>query len=401
MITPSLAIPVQPAAAGQAAGATAAEDSAAGTGVDFATLIGAGIRLTPGVTELGDHVTVAKKVAGSDDDKDAAALDPLALLEAIASGQITLDPKATAAAVAAAAATTPTQGPVHHGVVPLSAKTSDDARVAPQTGAIAPRVAHETVATAKATANANATRNLPQADTQNSKDASRDQRSAGDDSALPVTTTAASTQAIQTQAASAVAAKIELPEHAVETALTTTATASAQSLAAPTPAANRDMTAAVTQLERLSQPLGTSDWKDGLANRVVWMAKNDVQTASIQLNPPNLGPVEVRVTIVSDPGSPTSATVQFSAAHSATRDAIESSMPRLHEALRESGITLGNASVDSGNAGHARNQADSSGRQSSGNGTRGDGGESLANATSQPRSTPLVRGGTGLVDTFA
>jgi flagellar hook-length control protein FliK len=254
-------------------------------------------------------------------------------------------------------------------------------------------------ATVAAKTTTNSTNATPQPDAQNPKDLPRDKQAVADDGALPVTTTAVAAPAAQPQAAPASAVKVDLSERAPE--ITPTAAASAQALASPAPAANRNVPAAVTQLERLMQPVGTPAWNDGLANRVVWMARNDVQTASIQLNPPNLGPVEIKVTVVSDPGAPTSATVQFSAAHSATRDAIESSMPRLHDALRESGITLGNTSVDSGNAGQARQQAES-GRQSPGHGARADlGGETFADAAIQPRSTPLVRGGTGLVDTFA
>ncbi len=409
MITPSLAMPVQPAASGQTPGTGASNDSSGGGAeVDFATLIGAGIAMKPGAPDLGDTRGVVKKLHAGEDDKDATPVDPHALLDAIASGQITLDPKAAAAAAAAAGAATaagaaaPALAAAKPGTLAPQAKQFDDSRSAPQAGAIALHVARDTTVAAKTTTNA--AKATPQSDAQNLQDLPRDQQAVRDDGKLPVTTTTtAAAPAIQPQAGPAAAVKIELPERAPEITLTaaTAGAASTQVLTAPSPAANRNMAATVTQLERLMQPLGTPAWNDGLANRVVWMAKNDVQTASIQLNPANLGPVEIRVTLVSDPGSPTSATVQFSAAHSATRDAIESSMPRLHDALRESGITLGNTSVDSGNAGHARQQAES-GRQSSGNGARADlGGETFTDTGMQPRSTPLVRGGTGLVDTFA
>lgn len=408
MITPSLALPVQPAASGQAPGTGASNDSGDGAEVDFAALIGAGIAVKPGAPDLGDTRGVARKLHAGEDDKDATSVDPLALLDAIASGQITLDPKAAAAAAAAAAGAATAAGvaasaqsAAKPGTPTPQGKQSADSRTASQIGAIALHGARDATVAAKTTTNSAKT--TPQTDAQDPKDLPRDKQAVADEGTLPVTTTtAAATPAVQPQAGPAAAVKVDLPERAPEiTPTAASAAASAQALAGPAPAANRNAAAAVTQLERLMQPVGTPAWNDGLANRVVWMAKNDVQTASIQLNPPNLGPVEIKVTVVSDPGAPTSATVQFSAAHSATRDAIESSMPRLHDALRESGITLGNASVDSGNAGQARQQAES-GRQSPGHGARADlGGETFADTTMQPRSTPLVRGGTGLVDTFA
>lgn len=405
MITPSLAMPVQPAASGQTPGTGASNDSGDGAEVDFASLMGAGVAVKPGAPDLGDTRGVVKKLHASEDDKDAQSVDPLALLDAIASGQVTLDPKAAAAAAAASATAAGAAVPAH--ATPKSAtlpqaQLADDSRTAQQTGAITLHSARDAAAAAKTTTNA--AKATPQSDAQTPQDLPRDQKALREDAMLPVATTATATApAVQPQAAPAAAVKIELPERAPEitSSAATAAAASTQGLAAPAPAQNRNVAATVTQLERLMQPLGTPAWNDGLANRVVWMAKNDVQTASIQLNPPNLGPVEVRVTLVSDPGSPTSATVQFSAPHSATRDAIESSMPRLHDALRESGITLGNASVDSGNAGHARQQAES-GRHSSGNGARADLGTETFMDTGLPsRSTAPVRGGTGLVDTFA
>ena len=69
MITPSLAMPVQPAASGQTPGSGASNDS--GTEINFATLIGAGIAVKPGAPDLGDTRGVVKKLHAGEDDKDA------------------------------------------------------------------------------------------------------------------------------------------------------------------------------------------------------------------------------------------------------------------------------------------------------------------------------------------
>jgi flagellar hook-length control protein FliK len=74
----------------------------------------------------------------------------------------------------------------------------------------------------------------------------------------------------------------------------------------------------------------------------MWMANQNHQVAELHLNPPNLGPLEVRLTINNDQAS-----ALFVSQHSAVRDAIESAMPRLREMLADNGITLGNASVGS------------------------------------------------------
>jgi len=63
----------------------------------------------------------------------------------------------------------------------------------------------------------------------------------------------------------------------------------------------------------------------------------------LHVNPPELGPVEIRIAVDGDLRS--AATVQFVASQSATRDALEAGLPRLREMLAESGITLSEASV--------------------------------------------------------
>ena len=178
MITSSHALPVQPTASGHAAGTNASSVSGSAAEVDFAALIGAGIALKPGTPELGDTPAAAKKPHAADDDKDAATVDPLALLDAIASGQVTLDPKAAAAAAAAVAAgaAPPSQAPARHGVLPTQADKSADSRVAPQTDVIAPRILREAPQAAKAATDSAKTTALP--DTQK-KDLPRDQQAVG------------------------------------------------------------------------------------------------------------------------------------------------------------------------------------------------------------------------------
>ena len=62
--------------------------------------------------------------------------------------------------------------------------------------------------------------------------------------------------------------------------------------------------------------------------------------AELHLNPPNLGPVSVHVTM--DAGQ---ANLLVTAAQPATRDALELALPQLRDSLAEQGITLGQANV--------------------------------------------------------
>jgi flagellar hook-length control protein FliK len=88
--------------------------------------------------------------------------------------------------------------------------------------------------------------------------------------------------------------------------------------------------------------VGSAEWGGAVGEKIMWMANQNHQVAELHLNPPNLGPLEVRLTINNDQAS-----ALFVSQHSAVRDAIESAMPRLREMLADNGITLGNASVGS------------------------------------------------------
>lgn len=91
----------------------------------------------------------------------------------------------------------------------------------------------------------------------------------------------------------------------------------------------------------IAAPLGSSAWPAEFAQKVNWMSTQQNQVAELHLNPPDLGPMSVVLSI-----SDNQATAVFSSPHSAVRDAIENAMPKLRESLAENGIMLGNATVN-------------------------------------------------------
>ena len=68
--------------------------------------------------------------------------------------------------------------------------------------------------------------------------------------------------------------------------------------------------------------LNSSAWGKVMSSRVVWMAREGVQQAELRLNPANLGPVEVRLTMQNDQTN-----VTFIASNAAARDALEQALP--------------------------------------------------------------------------
>ena len=146
--------------------------------------------------------------------------------------------------------------------------------------------------------------------------------------------------------------------------------------------------------DRLSARVGTPAWDNQVGQKVIWMVGGADQSATLELNPPDLGPVQVVLNVSNDLAS-----VTFSSQQLEVRQALENALPRLREMMSESGIALGNATVNAGAEGRQGQDGQGSGRPGSGGGS-GDGGDST-NAELTPRQRTSVLGGAGAVDTFA
>ncbi|HEV7928709.1 MAG TPA: flagellar hook-length control protein FliK, partial [Nitrosospira sp.] len=116
-------------------------------------------------------------------------------------------------------------------------------------------------------------------------------------------------------------------------------------------------------------------------------------SASLTLNPPDLGPLEVVLNI-----SNNQATVSFTAAQPEVRQALEDAVPKLREMLGEAGIQLGEANVSAGTPNNQQGRFGDRQQASGGTGDTTDDGE---NAPVQTVRSQAITGGQGLVDTFA
>ena len=164
-------------------------------------------------------------------------------------------------------------------------------------------------------------------------------------------------------------------------------------LVAQTNALQNAQAAGAVPTDRLSARVGTPAWDNQVGQKVIWMVGGEEQSATLELNPPDLGPVQVVLNVSNDMAS-----VTFSSQQLEVRQALENSLPRLREMMSESGIALGNASVNSGNNGNEQQGQQGSGR--SGNGGGAGGGDSAV-AEVTPRQRTSILGGAGAVDTFA
>lgn len=139
----------------------------------------------------------------------------------------------------------------------------------------------------------------------------------------------------------------------------------------------------------VATPAGSPGWPEEVGNRVSWMVGQAESHAELTLTPPQLGKVEVSISISGDQTS-----AQFVAATPAARELIEQSLPRLREILEQSGISLGQTDVGtSSQSGDPEHGPRSSGWR---NNDAADTGLSTGAAPNQ-----WARRAEGLVDTFA
>ena len=102
--------------------------------------------------------------------------------------------------------------------------------------------------------------------------------------------------------------------------------------AAPTPQNTPSITA----------HLHDSKWSQQLSDRVLWLARGDVQNAQINITPAHLGPIQISLSLNGE-----QMTAHFVSANQEVRQALEDALPRLREMLAGAGINLGQANVGS------------------------------------------------------
>lgn len=91
---------------------------------------------------------------------------------------------------------------------------------------------------------------------------------------------------------------------------------------------------------RIPVPLDSPAFAPALGAQISLFARDGVQTARLQLNPAEMGPITVQIAL---DGS--AARVDFQADVASTREVIQASLPALAGALQEAGMTLAGGGV--------------------------------------------------------
>ncbi|MCL6414466.1 flagellar hook-length control protein FliK [Aestuariirhabdus sp. Z084] len=145
----------------------------------------------------------------------------------------------------------------------------------------------------------------------------------------------------------------------------------------------------------ITQPVGTARWGEAVVDKVMWLSSQNVQSAQIRLDPPELGPLEVKININSEQAS-----VVFTSQHGQVRDALEQQLLRLREMFDQQGLQLVNVDVSQQNLAQQQSTGDS-GDADSGPGGSMTGSSEDDNANEEAVNMAAGAQSLGLVDYYA
>jgi flagellar hook-length control protein FliK len=138
----------------------------------------------------------------------------------------------------------------------------------------------------------------------------------------------------------------------------------------------------------IDTPVQSASFASELGDKVVWLSGRQGQIADISLNPPQMGSLEVRLTV-----SGGDATAQFFSPNPAVRDVIDAALPKLREMMAQAGLSLGNTEVHDQTSSQREASQQPSQAASSGN-------DIVVNHTALAGIGMIRSSGSGLVDLY-
>ena len=124
----------------------------------------------------------------------------------------------------------------------------------------------------------------------------------------------------------------------------------AASSSAATPLTARPVAAA---MQPATVPFGHQSWGEAMVERVMWMSSQNLRSVEIQLDPAELGPLEIHI---QNRGQELQ--VQFVSQNPGVREALEGQMHRLREMFAGQGLEQTQVSVTDRSAGEQSRQGD-------------------------------------------
>lgn len=173
----------------------------------------------------------------------------------------------------------------------------------------------------------------------------------------------------------------------------------ANRLAALTQAATPKTANALPPVTNAPLAMHQSGWTDEIVNRVMYLSSANLKSAEIQLQPAELGRLDIKVNMTADQ----QAQVNFMSAHPVVREALESQSGRLREMFAQQGMGQVDVNVSDQSRGQEQQQQQAQAQGVRGSGGRGSDSDSgvhaeVAEAVAPVTSTVI---GSSAVDYYA
>ncbi|AYC32533.1 flagellar hook-length control protein FliK [Pseudomonas cavernae] len=147
-------------------------------------------------------------------------------------------------------------------------------------------------------------------------------------------------------------------------------------------------------------PMQQGGWSEAVVDRVMWLSSQNLKSAEIQLDPTELGRLEVRIHMAQDQTQ-----VTFASPNAGVRDALEGQMHRLRDMFAQQGMNLpdvnvSDQSLNRGWQGQGQGESGRGASQFRGGGEHFGADEEVSLSVSEIRSS-AGGGGRSLVDYYA
>ncbi len=113
---------------------------------------------------------------------------------------------------------------------------------------------------------------------------------------------------------------------------------------------------AATQTQLAPLNLGQPAWEANLGSNLKMLVGQNIQSAELRLDPPELGSLDIKIKVSNDIAS-----VNITSPHANVREALENAVPRLREMFAESGVALGDVNVQQESFAQSQQSADQDG----------------------------------------
>jgi flagellar hook-length control protein FliK len=144
-------------------------------------------------------------------------------------------------------------------------------------------------------------------------------------------------------------------------------------------------------------PMQQSGWTEAVVDRVMWLSSQNLKSAEIQLDPQDLGRLDVKISLNQEQTQ-----IAFASPHAAVREALEGQMNRLRDMFAQQGMNLSEVNVSDQSLARGWQGQGSEGQGRGGSSSRGGsaaGDAEVVIGSVEVSGTPKT--GRGLVDYYA